>query len=281
VLVDLKVNSLSKKRLGQNTELFKNNRRAKSHTLSGILKLDKHLGLKGLVGIVGEPKTCKSTFALQVALHNVRQGNPVLWVDRENGEHESTDRVMASYYHKSLKTLEETPAEEYDKLYKGLNKLPLYYCNENIEFDSLKEDIDLMIAMHPDKHAVLVIDSLQSLKKNLQDIRLSIDEWLLHLDDIKLKYEDRITIFFICEKRRGTYGEATIDSGKESGRIEYKVSQQLDFRYDRESGDTILECTLNRHGPRGFRVRLQPVLDNPNEPESFLFQLKERKILDL
>lgn len=270
---------LFKKRLGQDSSLLKENRRKVLKTESGVLKLDKHLGLRGMVGIVGEPKTFKSTFALQVAAHNLRLGNPVYWVDRENGKARINDALMVSHYDKPFKSLYEQ--SNFNILQEKLVEFPFYYTNENATFEDLKADVDELYRIHPKQNALVVIDSLQSLRTNFQDIRLSIDEWLLNLDDLKLKYEGRITIFLICEKRRGTYGEANIDSAKESGRIEYKLEQQLDFRYDQESGDTILECTLNRFGPRGFKVQLQPVLDNPNDPESFLFKLKERKILSL
>ena len=67
----------------------------------------------------------------------------------------------------------------------------------------------------------------------------------------------------------------TEDEAKESGRIEYKIEQQLDLR--NQDGQIIIECTLNRDGPKGVQVPLIKVLKNPANEHSFTFRLQEEE----
>jgi hypothetical protein len=239
---------------------------------TGLARLDKSLGgLPGFFSIIGEPKSNKSTFALQIAVHNAKMGNPVLFVDQENGRARTARRLLCHLHKESWSDLRKRP--ELGELYQGLSKLPLYFHFGKVEASDIDQAIDAMLALHPNKRAIVVIDSLQSVARNLSDLRMSVDQWLLDIEALKLKYDGKVAIGIVCEKRRGTYGEASIDAAKESGRIEYKTELQLDMRNAGEQ--VIIECTINRDGPRGVKVPVVKVLKNENDERSFCFKLEQ------
>lgn len=241
---------------------------------TGIDRLDSQLlGLAGFVGIIGEPKACKSTLALQIAAYNASQGNPVYFIDQENGKTRLSHRLLCHLHNLSWGELKQ--ASNAGELYKQLSQLPLHCHFGKVDMENIEFAVDNMLQMYKNKRALLVVDSLQSVARNLSDLRMSIDQWLLDLDALKLKHDGQLTIIIICEKRRGAYGVATADSAKESGRIEYKIEQQLDLR--NQDGQIIIECTLNRDGPKGVQVPLVKVLKNPANEHSFTFRLREEE----
>jgi hypothetical protein len=153
-----------------------------------------------------------------------------------------------------------------------LGELPIFVTNDTLSFDQIDSDIEALFSKEPE-HVLLIVDSLQSLPQNLEDIRLSVDDWLLRLDALKLRYSGHLTILITVEKSRAAYGMASRFGGKESGRIEYKLEQQLDLRLSDSGEGVILECTLNRDGAAGMQVGLRKVYKNDHDPNSFLFRL--------
>lgn len=270
--------SLSNLRLGLDVDKFLNSLNKKVIGVeTGISRLDKSLsGLAGFVGIIGEPKACKSTLAMQIAAYNaVELGNPVYFVDQENGKTRLSKRLICHLNGVSWTDLHNN--KDAGELYQQLSEHPLYCHFGRVDMDLIQQGVSEMFKMHPSKRGLLIIDSLQSVAKTLTDLRMSIDQWLLDLDELKLKYDGQLTIIVICEKRRGTYGTASVDSAKESGRIEYKVEQQLDLR--NEDGMIIIECTLNRDGPKGIKVPLVKNLQFFGRDESFTFKLIEDQVM--
>ena len=273
--------SLEKKRLGQNPERFLNYARQRIIGVqTGLGRFDSQIhGLRGLVGLVGEPAACKSTLALQMALHHASQGDPVLFVDLENGQSLTSQRILCNVHNESWNTIRVLKDETLIKLYTGLERLPFYYADSSPGFDDIAKQVEEIAMSYKDKKILLVVDSLQAIQLNLRDLRLSIDEWLVGLDRLKLQYDPNLTVLMTCEKRRGTYGMASKDSAKETGRIEYKSEILLDIRMENE--EIILECTKNRHGPTPLPTRLEKVMSDSNDPFSFTFKLKEREAADL
>jgi len=268
----VQASSLSNRKLGQDVDKFLSNiTRKVSGVQTGIEKLDKQLlGLAGFFAILGEPKACKSTFAMQLAVHNAKLGNPVLFIDQENGKQRLSERLLCHLHDQTWSTVRQM--EGLREKYQGLSKLPLYFSFGKIEMHNIEALVEEMTQLHPGKRALVIVDSLQSVARNLADLRMSVDQWLLDLDAMKLKYDGQLSIGIVCEKRRGTYGEASVDAAKESGRIEYKVEQQLDMRNTGEQ--IIIECTLNRDGPRGMKVPLRKALKDINNEHSFMFKLE-------
>lgn len=270
---------LSNRRLGLDADRFMSNLTRKiTGVQTGIEKLDKQLlGLAGFFAILGEPKSCKSTFAMQLALYNAKIGNPVFFIDQENGKQRLSERILCHLHNETWSSVRQM--QGLGEKYQGLSKLPLYMNFGKIEMTEIEAAVDEMLRLHPGKRGLVIVDSLQSVARNLADLRMSVDQWLLDLDAMKLKYDGNLSIGIICEKRRGTYGEAQVDAAKESGRIEYKVEQQLDMR---NTGDQIIiECTLNRDGPRGMKVPLRKALKDSDNEHSFTFKLEaEQGIFD-
>lgn len=263
---------LSNRKLGLDTDKFLNRITRKIVGVqTGIEKLDKQLlGLAGFFAILGEPKACKSTFAMQLALYNASIGNPVFFIDQENGKQRLTERILCNLHRETWSSVRQMGGIR--EKHQALSELPLYMNFGQISMDEIRSSVEEMLRLHPGKRGLVIVDSLQSVARNLSDLRMSVDQWLLDLDALKLDYDGQISIGIICEKRRGTYGEASIDAAKESGRIEYKVEQQLDMR---NTGDQIIiECTLNRDGPKGSKVALRKCLKDGNNEHSFTFKLE-------
>jgi len=274
---------LANKRIGSNLKHFI--AYAKKEIVgvtTGIDFFDKKLlGLRGLVGILGEPKACKSTLLLQIAAYNAQLGNPVYIIDRENGIARITQRLLCYYAQASWFRIQKLEREKLEGWLTRLATLPIYVDVDNLTFPELQDIVDELVQTYPGKSALLMIDSLQAMPVNYDNLRSSIDEWLVNLDSLKLRHEGKLTIIMTVEKRRGTYQNAAKDSGKESGRIEYKLEQQYDMWYDAKKSCIIVECTLNRDGPSNVRVELDQVLEDPSNPSSFIFKLKDRKELDI
>ena len=263
---------LSNRKLGLDTDKFLNRITRKIVGVqTGIEKLDKQLlGLAGFFAILGEPKACKSTFAMQLALYNASIGNPVFFIDQENGKQRLTERILCNLHRETWSSVRQMGGIR--EKHQALSELPLYMNFGQISMDEIRSSVEEMLRLHPGKRGLVIVDSLQSVARNLSDLRMSVDQWLLDLDALKLDYDGQISIGIICEKRRGTYGEASVDAAKESGRIEYKVEQQLDMR---NTGDQIIiECTLNRDGPKGMKVPLRKCLKDGNNEHSFTFKLE-------
>lgn len=263
---------LGPKRLGLETDKFLDRLSRKMVGVqTGILELDKKLqGLAGFFSIIGEPKACKSTFVMQLALHNAKIGNPVLFIDQENGKQRLTERILCNLHDETWSSVRHM--ERLREKYQQLSELPLYLHCGKIEISEIDEAVNEMLRVHTGRKALVIVDSLQAATKNLGDMRLSVDQLLLDLDALKLKYDGRVSIGIVCEKRRGAYGEASVDAAKESGRIEYKVEQQLDLRNTGEQ--VIIECTLNRDGPKGMFLPLRRSLRDITDERSFTFKLE-------
>lgn len=269
---------LSNFRLGKNDDLegfLASTSGATRGIESGLKNLDVEIrGLQGIVGILGGPKACKSTLALQIALHNAAQGNPVLFIDRENGLMHMRERIICSHYNIPWSDFCKKTTEQKSKAFEALDKLPFFLINSAFTQEDLEKWLDIMVASAPHGKAVLVLDSLHKLPMDMDNMRTSVDKWLLFLDQLKLRYNRKLVIITTCEKARGKYEGAFKDGAKESGRIEYTLEQQLDMR--NENGLIILECTYNRHGPTGDRVYFEPLYARAGDKWSFLFKLRER-----
>lgn len=267
--------SLSKRKLGLNIDAFL---RSISQTVigveTGLTRLDKQLGgLPGFWSIIGEPKSNKSTFALQIAVHNAMKGEPVLFIDQENGRNRTERRLMCHLNGESWSSLQKMQGLR--EKYYNLSKLPLYFHFGKIEANDIVQITKEIYEVHPGKRVIVIIDSLQSVARNLTDMRVSVDQWLQDIEAMKLEFDGKISIGIICEKRRGTYGEAAVDAAKESGRIEYKTEMQLDMR--NTDGQVIIECTINRDGPRGVKVSVSKMLKNPQDERSFCYKLRQEE----
>ena len=273
---------LNETHIFQKWETFKDfcSKRVKGIT-TGIKSLDKGLlGLRGIVCILGEPASCKSTLALQISLYHAKRHGPVLFIDKENGINRLRIRSICNLGKVSEIDVITNSFDGIDRIVGGISKLPFYVCTENVSILEIDSLVLEAINLHK-KPVLLVIDSLQALPIDFNDQRGSIDSWLIGLDGLKLKYENWLTILLTSEKRRGSYDKAMKDSGKESGRIEYKAELMLDLIYDKNANCIKVECTKNRDGPCGELTRLTLELADENNPMSFCYNLKDLEEIEI
>ena len=59
----------------------------------------------------------------------------------------------------------------------------------------------------------------------------------------------------------------------------FRSEQQLDLR--NQDGQIVIECTLNRDGPKGVQVPLVKVLKNTANEHSFTFRLEQEEELKI
>ncbi len=269
---------LEKRRLPNAERLLKYARQVSFGVRSGLSGFDKAFSLEGFVGILGEPEACKSVLALQIAIHNAVKGNLVYFVDKELGEDLFLQRLLCSASARcwdSWLALEDRPFVE--SYCRAVEKVPMYVNHYDSSFDVVSAEVEYLCetAKHGQK-VLLVLDSLQAVCGTSEAMRTGIDLWLEGLDRLKMKWRDTLTIITTVEKRRGTYGAATKDAGKESGRIEYKLEQQYDLRATADNQAVIVECTKNRHGPKQGTLTFRKLFESASVT-SFIFKLGEEQ----
>lgn len=241
---------------------------------TGIPELDKLiLGLTGIVGIQGEPGACKSTLALQIARHNAESGTPVLIVDRENGKHRFKDRLIAQIFRITLKMVQEAPLEAARSWYQHITSLGLYVETAPCEIDQLRVYLRELWDKH-EKPMLLVMDSLQALPRGDLEERLGLQKWLEDLDQLKLDFQDQLTIILTSEKTKGSFGTPSKDGGKGTASIGYKCEQLLDLREDKASGLIFVDLVKNRDGAKFQNFCLELVMLT-KDPNSFIFELRD------
>jgi hypothetical protein len=267
---------LEKRRLPNAERLLKYARQVSFGVRSGLPRFDKTFSMQGFVGILGEPEACKSVLALQIGIHNAVKGNLVYFVDKELGEDLFLQRLLCSASARCWESWLGLSDREFVEAYcRAVEKVPMLVNHYDTSFETVRNEVEYLceISKHGQK-VLLILDSLQAVCGTSEKMRTGIDLWLEGLDELKMKWRDTLTIITTVEKRRGTYGEATKDAGKESGRIEYKLEQQFDLRASADNQAVIVECTKNRHGPKQGRVVFRKLFESES-PTSFIFKLGE------
>lgn len=217
---------------------------------------DLIIGLPGVATVVGEPKCCKSTLALAIALHSAKAGHPVIFVDKENGLQRTRKRILCAVGNLTNGAVDShnfTGKEQskYDCAVRQVQSMPFYYFSD-VKAEELDDAIKEAIESHG-KRCLVVADSLQSLVADFNDRRSSVDHWVYLFNDLKIKYENQLTILMVSEKKRDSYGFASKSGGKESGAIEYKSEMVLDMYVTKEHPDQIhVDCVYNRDGDTGY-----------------------------
>lgn len=248
---------------------------------SGFANLDRSLlGLTGVVVIQGAPGANKSTLALQVASYQAAQGNPVLVLDRENGFNRMRMRMLCQANRKSQTEILTCSKEDLRKYVETVRKYPVYLCTDPVDdIKVLNGYLKSIAEKYPSRPLMLVVDSIQAMPKLHTDPRLSIDAWLMLLDQAKLDWDGRLTILATSEKKRGgdglEYERASLGAGKGSGSIEYKSELVFDLRRNYETQGITLEVLKNRDGHSGFTLEFGLERSNPSNASSFCYRLKE------
>ena len=232
---------------------------------TGLPQIDEQMrGLKGFVGILGEPKTCKSSFLLSLAIHNAKKGIPVIYIDRENGKIQTAIRAICAAIGEGVESLSQMSSSAIREVGESLSSLPLLYL-----FDLDEEELESCLDRIGE--GILIVDSLHALPfpSGIDSMRAAVDYWLNYFDSLKLKYGGKITIICSIEKNRSSYGTSSLKAAKESGRIEYKLEQLLSFIP--QGDEIVIECILNRHGPKG---QIMSIRKNYSRSGEFTFSFK-------
>lgn len=190
-------------------------------------------GLYGVWLVCGEPAAGKSTLALQVAC-SVNRSRPVLYYDFEQGT-----GVIKWHIHKAFAGDKKQVKEATSRL----------YIRHSVA--TLESDLDSIA-----EPALVVVDSIQKVASSVTYRRESLDAWVHKLEALK-KYGHHVIM--VSEKRRGTYGDAALDSGKETGELEYAADTAFDIiKPDEEDSSHVeLHITKNRHYKKtGFACEL-------------------------
>lgn len=248
---------------------------------TGFTSLDNTImGLPGLTGILGEPGSYKSTFCLQVAAYHAKNYGPVIYYDAENGLNRVRSRIICNIMGVTTSFLLHTNDADFLKRAKEtLASYPLYIFSD-ISYHDVDELFERCLAELSAKRLMFVVDSLQTLPMIHENKRYSLSSWMYKLNDLKKRYEGVLSILAPIEKKRGTYETSGMDSGKESGDIEYKSEVLLDIQNNKK-GVLTLSCIKDRDGPLNTKIQLQPVLVDKNDPSSFCYRLQEMEVFEL
>lgn len=242
---------------------------------TGIDILDNYLlGLSGIVGIQGEPGSCKSTLALQIASHNAQKGTPVVIIDRENGENRFRQRLMSQLNKVSGHEIMTCSENTLKKYYNSMKSLPIFVDSSYQMSLELIHDYADEALQEFQKPILLVVDSLQALPKSKEDERMALQHWMEGLDQIKLDFKGNVTILMTSEKSRGKYEVATKEGGKGTGSIEFKCEQLLDLREIKGSSLIAASVVKNRDGTCSQDILLSKNLQT-QDARSFTFLLNQ------
>lgn len=270
------LDTLEKRRLPGAERLLRYARQVSFGVRTGLKNFDRSFSLQGFVGLLGEPEACKSVLALQIGIYNAVKGNLVYFVDKELGDDLFTQRLLCAASARSWDTWKALSDGKFVQAYEStVSKVPLYVNHYDTSLETVLKEVTILCeSATPGQKVILILDSLQAVCGTQETMRTGIDGWLEALDRLKMKWRDVLTIVTTVEKRRGTYGEATKDAGKESGRIEYKLEQQFDLRASADNQAIMVACTKNRHGPKDRQVVLRKMFENKSAT-SFIFKLGE------
>jgi len=243
---------------------------------TGIKCLDEYLlGLGGLVNIQGETSSCKSSLALQIAHYNMRQGMPCIMIDKENGEGRVITRMLCQGNRISEAQLKKASAKDKSTYQSTVNTLPLYLYTESVrKMEYLDERVKECIEAHK-APVMLLFDSIQACDRLSDDQRVNLETWVYYLDSLKLKYQANLTIIFVSEKNRSSYGQSGIGGGKGSNILDYKPETVLDIKWDEPTDKFWVKVSKHRDGIRGAQFELQKVFSVSEDKRSFCFLLEE------
>lgn len=246
---------------------------------TGIGCLDAYLhGLGNLVNIQGETSSCKSVLGLQIAHYNLAQGRPCLMVDKENGDGRVISRLLCQANGISDYQLTTASQEEQNKYAKALTNFNLHLHTEPISnIQSLEERIKECWELYK-KPFLVLFDSIQAADFISDDPRVNLERWVYFLDRLKVEYSGNLTIIFISEKNRMSYGMQGTGGGKGSNVVDYKPETILDIKWNEEDDTFTLKVSKHRDGLRGAQFRLRKQFSNPEDNRSFCFLLEESEM---
>jgi len=271
--------NIKEKQIAHNWDKFEQFRHKKFRgLLTGFREIDDAIvALPGLVTIMGDTGCGKSTFVLNVILHQAMNGTPVILVDKENGLQRTRLRMLCNLGGLTSGAIEgnlmENEVEKYDKAKETLSKLPIYYLDE-LEPAKLEEYIQQAGPTSKNDHVLVVVDSLNRLTRGGDAKREDIDMWITLFNNLKNKYDNRLTIIQIAEKAKSQYGSGSVRGAKDSAEIDYISELTLDLYPTKDRTGAYVDCLKNRDGHKGVITILEP-----NYP--FTYKVTAREYLEV
>ncbi len=260
--------------ISSNWDKFEAYRRGLSRGLrTGFTAMDEKLiSIPAFTMIMGEPKTCKSTMAMQILLNKALEGYPCLLIDQENGLFRTRYRMLCQLgqipdSEMKSATLKGAEPASYSEAVSLLTKLPIDYMPPAITLELLEQHIKQTAKAHK-KRVLVVVDSIQSLVTNLADRRHSVDSWVFGINNMKNALDGWVTFIVVSEKNRGSYGKASKSGAKESGGLEYKAEMVLDMYPSKQGDEIFVNCNYNRDGETGIVTVLA-------KPTPYCYMLEE------
>lgn len=204
--------------------------------------------IPGVTALVGKTGLGKSYFTMNIYMNLAQKGIPVILLDKENGFSLTRTRMLCFLSGltdsaiNSGKFINDEESRYFDAVNR-LSQLPIYY------FDDMKpEEVEPFISSVGAKHkkrVFFVADSINRLIKKFDDRRGEIDSWGTLFNNLKLKYDNFVNFWLICEENN----EGEI---KESTTIGHLAELWLRIAGCKEAEKFILECKKNRNGPKGI-----------------------------
>lgn len=270
------------KKIGKNWNTFEEHKLKQKRGLkTGYSEIDKAIiGLPGLVTLWGDTGCGKSTFMLHTILHNAQNGVPVIMLDKENGLYRTRLRTICNLANLTPAAVEsgnfyDGEEAQYNKAVDQLQSLPIYYINE-FHIDQVEEAYLAVKKAENADQVLIVIDSLHRLDRYGNEPKEAAALWMGKFNNLKLKYENHLTLVVISEKSKGQYGQASTRGGKDSGSIEYLSEMIFDLYKDRRDPQnpiTIVDCLKNRDGSDGMLMSFRFA-------EPYCYKLQGNKIWD-
>ncbi len=226
----------------------------KTGLVSGYPEIDKAVPcLPGLTTLVGDTKLGKSYFTMNIYLNLAKKGIPVLLIDKENGSMRTRTRLICCLSGLTDAAVNsgkfiDNERELYDEAVTNLANLPIYYRDQLYKED-LEKDIS-EIGKTYNKRVFVVIDSVNRLVDDFENRRGDIDSWFTIFNNIKLKYDNFVNFWVICEKNKE-------GKTKESNSIDYLSELWLEM-YKDKTGGVVLNCKAQRDGPSGVIATFHP-----------------------
>lgn len=224
----------------------------KTGLTTGFKEIDKKIWfLPGITTLVGTTGLGKSYFSMNVYLNLAKLGVPVILIDKEIGFVNIRTRLLCSLGGLEEKAITSgrffgNEAGTYAQSVTSLSKLPIYYFSD-LQQEDLEEYIKEVGKLH-NRRVFVVIDSLNRLIRDYKDRRGDVDSWGTLINNLKLKYDNFVNFWLICEENKE-------DRIKESGTIEHLTELWLRM-YRGKDGEIILDCKKQRSGPQGIIATL-------------------------
>jgi len=210
-------------------------------------RLDKALmGIREIIVLVANPKTGKSTLALQIASEIADEGAGVIYYDFENGRMNLMTRDLCRKYNIKYKDelfnneFSEQQIEEITKTLKNQDNFAII-TDRKLSVEKIRSQVFQMRKHTGQEHILIVVDSLQKLPmKDLRERRAAVDQWLRDFEELKAE-DPYLTILLISELSRA-------GQPKESGDIEYTGHFLLKLKKNQEEED------IDRYGDDMVRI---------------------------